>query len=230
VDQRLDRGDEVEVGSGDPAGEAREQAPRAAAAGGGGRGDAVGPLAIGVDSPAPEPAPARGERGARRRHVDQEANSEREPEREREARQAQGNPEQLQQVAEELDRQQAAAEGQEQQPADEAPDPGPEEQRLKSVEAPEVEFAPVIDAVEEVGERLVRAQQRIPADEVTQAGDVRELDLVVGDRVAQIPELDRPTRESDVEQPLRDRAPRRALRLTPVREPGLLERRVDASR
>ena len=66
------------------------------------------------------------------------------------------------------------------------PDRGAEEDGTPALEPPQVELAPAVDAVEGVGEAGVGPEERVAGGELAGAGQVGHLQLVPGDRVAEV--------------------------------------------
>ena len=70
----------------------------------------------------------------------------------------------------------------------------------EAFEPTQVDFAFAIDTVQEACQPAVETQERVATDEVLRIGQVRQLELVARDGIAQIAEREEPVSEDAVEQ------------------------------
>src|SRR5262249_22963100 len=75
-----------------------------------------------------------------------------------------------------------------------------EEQRRELLQETEVDLAAVVDAGQTIGEQAIGAEQRIAGKKLAGAAEVLELELVLGDRVAETPEAEVAALDDAVEE------------------------------
>ncbi len=111
-------------------------------------------------------------------------------------------------VLQPFEREERAAEGQGDESREPASGLGSEGQRARPLQSAEVDLAAMVHAVKCAGQLVVGTQERIAPEEFPRAGEVRQLDRVPGDRVAEVADPEEAADHDQVEQ-LLDQLPRR---------------------